>query len=436
MVNQFQSLATFLQPPAADNLLPAGSNLFPVTDGGSLLHIKAEGGEAIANDISEQFIRTYSEANKLAATLGAKTKDWMAKAKVGEIVDETLRNAKDSAMSANAAIADPKKLQTILTANGKIISASLGAVIIVISGGWLFLAHQASAIAKDRVDGFIVQYNLRDTVSYDDISASPFGSATITGVKARISPNTIIKIASLNISDIDIKNDNFQGLRLSAKSLELPMAALARSPYTSPVIYGAIGMGYTTLIGDLTTAVNFDDDKKTLVLEANGDVRDAGYWKFKIALGVASSMNFSSLYKLAQVAEHGNALAKVEASSKALEYLAELTLSEAKLTVDNSAYYKRSKEVTQFDIPQDDTKQEMLSETPIDETALIQAGMPPSEAKATHAAMGSWLRDGGTINITTNIDRPLSLFRRGSIFAPVFDTPADYLVVTKTKISS
>jgi len=437
MDNYFiQPIATRMAPPVADNLLPVGAHLFPLTDGGSLLHIKTMGGETFADDISEQFTRTYSEANKLAATLGAKTKDWMDKAKVGEIVDETLKNAKDSAMSANAMIADPNKLKLTLAANGKIISASLGAAVIVVGGVWLFAAHQATVIAKDKVEGFIVHYNLSETLSYDDVSASPFGSVTITGVKARISPNTTIKVASLNISDVEIKNDNIQSINLSAKSFELPLPVLARDQHMSPMIYDAIGMGYTTLIGDLTTAVRFDDNKKTLVLETSGDIRDVGDWKFKIALGEVSLTGFGSLYNLSQMTKHGNAFAELEASGKALQYLAELTLSEAKLTVDDSAYRKRSREVTNFDIPQDDSDQETLNEMPVDETELVRAGMLPSEAKATHEAMNSWLRDGGSLHIMSNLDRPLSLFRNGSIFAPVFDTPAHYLAVTKSKISN
>jgi hypothetical protein len=353
----------------------------------------------------------------------------MAKAKIGEIVDETLKNVKDSA---NAVIEDPKKLQSTFANNRKTISASLGAVIIVAGGAWLFAVQQATVIAKDMVDGFIDQYNLRDKVSYDNVSASPFGSVTVTGVKAHISPSTSIKVADLNISI----SDNNQSMTLSAESFELPLSALARDQDMPPVIYELIGMGYTTLISDLTTAVRFDDGKKTLVLETSADIRDVGDSELQITLGNVNLTGLHSLNSLSQMTGQGNSsieesmLLGLVSSGKIASDLAELTLSEAKLTVNNSAYHKRSKEVTGLDMPRDDTDQGTRSEMPGSENALVRAGMTPSDAKAAHAAMSSWLRDGGSLQITTSLDRPLPLLRSG------FDDPARLLAATKSKISN
>lgn len=72
----------------------------------------------------------------------------------------------------------------------------------------------------------------------------------------------------------------------------------------------------------------------------------------------------------------------------------------------------------------------------IDETQLVRGGMSPSEAQAAREAVENWVAKGGTLRIESNLTQPVALFKRGSLSSPAFDSLAEYLMVTKSKVTN
>lgn len=445
MSNHFSHpISTPLDPPGEANLLPSGGRLPPPTDGGKLLALDTEGGEILANEVAAQLSRAGAEAKELAALAASlaaqrapeiKAKARIASAKVGEMANKAMDKAEATAAAAGETWADPARRRSALAAHWKKGAIGLGAVALLAGGAWAFASHQATTIARDKVDGFIVRNNLRDKVSYADLSASPLGSATLTGVKISLSPAAAIKIGSLEISDVEMKNDLMERISVSAKSAEIPLLAMARQRFLGSTFDDAIGLGYTTLTGDVAVAARLDEDKGMLHFETSGEMRDAGSWKFKIDLGGISAKMIGSLTALSQSAQNENAYAL--AADEGLRGLGHLTLSRAELTLDNTGLRKRFGEVTDLDLPPDGNAQD-APQGPIDndETRLVQAGMSPAEAHAARTAVTNWMKNGGSITVATNLDTPLPLFQHGNLFAPAFDGVGGFLVATRSKITN
>lgn len=421
-------------------LLPPSGNMLPPSNGGSLLNLDTKGGEALAGEMA----RAGAEAKELAARAAAfaaekapevKKKAQEAGAKVGELAGKALKEGAASAALAREALADPERRQAVIAANRKKLTIGLAAFAVVLGGGWMFAKHQANTIAKDRIDGFLIRYNLKGTVAYDDVSGSPFGSATLSGVRVTTSPSTTIKAGSLTISDIEMKGDMIQSLSVAAKSVEVPLLAMARDSRRDATLHDAIGLGYTTLTGNVDVSARFDDQKSVLSFDTSGEARDAGSWKLKLKLGGLNSGTLNALYGMSQATGGDAGLGLLAVAGMGFQALGQLTLAEASLTVDNSGYFKRSQDIPSADIPVGEGASAARA-LAVDETELVRGGMSPSEAQATREAVEGWMKKGGTLRIESNLTQPVALFKRGSLFSPTFDSLAEYLMLTKSKISN
>lgn len=323
----------------------------------------------------------------------------------------------------------------MMTKQNKIAAAAGAAILVMIGGGWLFAKHQATSIAQDQIDGFIIRHDLRGKIAYDDLSASPFGSISLSGVKLKLSPANIISIASLDISHVEMKYDQLRSITLAARGAEIPLLSIAREQGNADAaLRGAIGMGYTTLKGDLGLSLRYEDVKGTLSVETTGTVTDAGSWTAKLSLGNIDPTSVSTLYNMANVPAQANPFAILAAAGQGLQGLASVSLAEADVAIDNAGLYKRDQEITARDLPQEGTGAE--AKPALDEMELVKAGMAPSEASSALAAVDGWMRKGGALKIKTNLAQPLPLFRNANLMLPAFNSPAGFLAATKSSISN
>lgn len=440
------------KPTASSTLLPVSGTLLPPTEGGAILKIGTLSEDDLVGDVAAQLGKAGAEAREMASRAAAlaaekapeiKKKAHDVTEKMGTLANRALKEAEASAQAAGAILADPEKRKAAIAANGRRVAIGVAAMVVLIGGGWAFAKHQATAIAKDRIDGFLIRYNLRTNLTYDDISASPFGSATLSGVAAKdFRGNTVVKIGSLDISDIEMKGDIPQGLNLSAKSVEVPFLALSKGEYPDPVTANLVGMGYTTLRGDVSLAGRINDKENTFSVETKGDVRDLGSWKVKLTLGGVSTAPLSASFGMGSPqTDQSDPLATLGTALTGLSALAQqITLVEAALTVDDSGYFKRNREIADADLPPDDAARPVpILSMPVDESALVRAGISPSEAKADREAMESWITKGGVIRIESNLDHPAPLFtNRNFLGGPslAFDSPAAFFAAAKMKISN
>lgn len=320
--------------------------------------------------------------------------------------------------------------------NQKKLLIAAGVAVVLIGGGWTFAKYKATSVAKDQIDGYIIRHNLGGQVSYEGLSASPFGSVTLSGVRMTVSPANNVTIGSLDISNVEMKYDQIRSISISARDIQIPLLAIVKEDLVrEELIRNLIGEGYVTLTGSASSSMRYDDQRGTLALETAGDIQDVGSWKEKVSFANVDPSAMNALYGLANAPKVTNDLATLGTLGLALQGLASLSLAEAELSVDNSGIHKRTLDIPGDALPPDATATvDVISAK--DEMALVRAGMTPSEAHDTSKAAETWLQKGGTLKLATHLSQPLPLFRNGNISSPAFDNPLGFLAAAKVRISN
>lgn len=441
-----QPLSTRLDQPLACPLLPVGYPLLPSAGDGVLLNHGTETGAMFSGATAAHFDRATDEARELMARATAlavehapeiKKKAQLATSKAGAIANMALGKAGATTRMAGDALADPRKVRAIVTTHKRSLVIAAIAIAATVGSGLLFAKYEATATARDRIDAFLIRKNLRDRVTYQNISASPFGSVTIALVEIRISPTVTLKIGSVGISDLGLKGEQLQRIRLVVNHADVPVLALARQWGRTQGLYDAVALGYTTLNGDVELALDYDDEKYMLTLDTSGDFHDAGSWKFMAKLEGVDPSLMNMLYSLPALAA-GDGFALFASMLQSVGAFPALALSEASLTLDNTGIHHRQQEIVAVDVPSD-VPSPMTRDPGFDEIALVRAGMTPSVAKTSAAAYAAWLKDGGRLRVTTGLDHPLPLVKRGNLFSPFVpnvDSVAGFVAATKSQISN
>lgn len=324
----------------------------------------------------------------------------------------------------------------MISTKNQAIAAACAAVVLL-GGGWMYAKHQATAAARDQIDGFLVRRNLSGQVSYTDVSASPFGTATISGVEIKSGPRAPIKIASLDVSDLNLRGDKVYGIHLAVNQADFPVLDMARDDgKLNSTTAEMLGLGYKRLVVNALINFDYDDKKEALEVEMGGDLKDAGKWKAKVRLSGLDPMLVNTLYNLPEAQANGGALGLFATAMQGMGSLTRVAIAEVTLMIDNKEYHDRQREITSADYPTENTASTIS--TDVGEAALVRAGMIPSQAKNSVAAFQSWLRDGGVIHLATSIDRPLPLLKpsNGLMPALAFDSPASFLAAAKMQITN
>jgi len=324
----------------------------------------------------------------------------------------------------------------MLTKQHKIGAAALA---IVLVGGGVYAKHAAGNVARDQVEGFIVRQNLGGVVRYASISASLFGSVSLSDVQIKLGPNATIKVASLDISHLDIRDNRVYGASLLADGLEYPLVDTMRGRFVQPTadMQELVGLGYSRLIGRVALNMKLDDKKEALDIETTADFKDAGGWTAKLELaGITPSLvNFA--YSLPEAQASGGTGRLLETALTGMSAASRVALANAEITLDDCGISKRERKITADSYPSDN-KAVVARDPEINEIALIKAGQSPSKAKSSVDAYQSWRQDGGKLKITTTIEHPIPLFKNGFLgsVTPAFENQADLLALTKAEITN
>ena len=336
----------------------------------------------------------------------------------------------------NTASTGLDKVKHTLVENKK-ASLIVGAcAIAVLGGGWAYASHKATAIARDLIDGFLIRHHLADTVSYGGLSASPFGSVSLSDVKIKPDPNVVVTIKSVDVSDVDVANDIPRAFNITIDDANIPLLAIARG--TRDRGYAkAIGYGFGELHTSGKVAFHYSTDTRRMTFKSSIDVRDAGSWDMSLALDDVSPGLFQATSALSNAAANNNSLAALfEGSLTGLQVsLSQISLAEASMSIDTSKISKRLKEIPDTDIPTDDDAA-LHGAFKVDETKLVEQGMAPSAAHALGSKLQSFANQGGRLKIASNLDRPVPLFRDGNLFMPAFSNLVEFLTVTKSTFSN
>lgn len=371
---------------------------------------------------------------------GAEAKGLISRAAhlAAEKAPEIRKKAENLANMARTTISDSQARKTFMESNRKKIVISAAAVAVLLGIGWTFVKHQATSAARDRIEAFLIRSKLYSNVAYRGVSASPFGSVTLSDVTIRDFDGAVVaKIGSLEFSNMETKEDLLMGIKVTADSFEMPLLPLARGKWHTPMIVSAIGMGYATLKGTLSLSGRFDDQRQTLSIETDDDIQDVGLLDAKIQLDNINSLMLRDAateeekVRSQQDSAPASFLMSIFINMQSLVVSA--TLEKANVTVNNTGYFKRSHEITDSDMPSHTTPSartgNMQAPTPL-EIAFVRGGLSTSEAKASVAALENWDANGGVLNVTTNITQPIPLVQFASEDFP------SIMVETKALVSN
>ncbi len=326
-----------------------------------------------------------------------------------------------------------------MASKSKLLAAAavVGAVAV---GGWIYAGHQATAIARDQIDGFITRNELGDKIQYADVSATPLGTAVLSDVRLVVSSDAMVSIGALRISDLKVEKDVVVGVSLETEHMEIPYLALVRekgSPWPSRpdgFVRSSLGLGYTVVRGQMSLAVRYDDLDRSLTLESKGDVEDAGAWAVKLRLTEIQRDVVALVHKIAGSPGDAGQLG-FAALIQGLQTLSTVRLAELELTVDNTGIIERERKVPDRSLPPEEGAS-VTAVGPVDEDDLVRAGMAPSEARETLRAIDGWLTNGGILRVASNIDKPVPLIDRQRLEpSAAFQSLAGYLVETKSAVS-
>ncbi len=319
----------------------------------------------------------------------------------------------------------------------KIASALVLGALVAAGGGWVLARQHATAQARDLIDGFLIREGVSDKVTYADISASPFGSVSLLGVTMTLSPDVVFRATSVDVSDIAFQGGELRKARVSISSADVPVLAMARADRYNQALRAAVSLGYTSLRGDVSLLLDYDDQRQSLLLETSGTVGDAGGWTARVRVEGIDPSIVSMARRMAS-SRDVNPLAFMGSAMQNMDMLFRIALAEADVTIDNSGIRRREREIVATDVPRTG-EASAQRHPPLDPTALIRAGMTPEAARMSATAAGVWMKDGGRLRMVTGLARPLPLFKRGNGFAPIlpaFDTTESFLTMTKATISN
>ncbi len=313
------------------------------------------------------------------------------------------------------------------------------ALAVVVVGGWLVASHIATKTAKDKVDTFLIRNNLTGVVSYGGISASPFGSATLSHVLVRDSSGAAVaKFGSVEISDLRVKDGAVLGAKVSLASAAIPLLPMARQNPGDATLAGLVGLGYTTLTGNLSVAEHFNAERGRFSLNIRSDIDGMGRLKLRLKLNDIDPGMMDVVAKMAQAGAQGNGLAILGTGLAGLQSLESTSLDKLTVTIDDSKLVHRLRKIPVTAIPaKAGPSMELAPGLNVDQ--LVRAGMSLSDARNTADAVRHWSRNGGTIHMRTHIASPLPLFKSTGVFGGAglaFSNVDTFLAATRATISN
>lgn len=306
------------------------------------------------------------------------------------------------------------------------IQIGVAACIVFLATGWFALSKYAAGVARDEIDGFLVRNNLQGVVAYDGITATPFGTVTISDMMLGSPQGGRIKVRELVISGVQHENDRLVAVEAKARKADIPLLELRRNRGISDTTL--LALGYTRLIGDCSMGFHYDSKRRTLDVSLGGKFDGLGEMQAQLGLGGVDPTLMGMSREFARFADNPLGLLAL------LGTLQSVTLSKNTLFLDSGPVHKRAAQITDAGTPSEQRAGTPV-EWPLKENSLVMAGMRPSQAKELYIAGEKWAKEGGVLKVETHLDAPVPLLRQtagGPKF--VFEDAANFLVATKSTV--
>ncbi|MBS0961454.1 hypothetical protein [Acetobacter thailandicus] len=383
-----------LLPPLSE-LVPSGK----LHDGTIMDH----GDPEVSNLMQQAGILLAEHSPRLKSTGKA------AGEQIGKLASTVMRHSDNVLSDLKTQLADPTKRAGFWARYRKTLLASGAGIIIVCGLGWEVACHEASQIADAKIQGFLQKAGLTSLVKYSSVSASPFGSLTLSDVSvgAFRQGGAPLKISSLSVSGLSSSLNVPKSLSIEAEGIECPVNSL--SEYTLGELHGGPfkALGYSALKGDIS--VSYSLSGQNLKVISSADFSQVGGWNASFAL---TNVPSQALNNLAQ----GGAGQGIMLMMQLAGTMSNIQLQSAALTLDNTGLTKRLKAIPDTALPQN--------------VGNIPADVPP---------FVKWGIEGGRLQIVTQLQQPLPVMQNtyfgGVILNPAFANLNNFIRATQASVS-
>lgn len=325
----------------------------------------------------------------------------------------------------------------------KVLIGGLAGVVVVglAVGGWVYATHKATEFAKAEVDRFLVTSQLQGKVTYQEVTASPLGSASIKGIAVTAPEAQGVTIDEISVKDTEFLNGRMYKGTINARGIRVPLVELANrqtlSPSDQQMLEHIAQMGYGVLYADLglTSGYNAKSQEASSVLSLS--VKDMLNLSLDMGYGGLSEEFVQSCIALSELASSGTASQEM-IGGQVLGLLGQagtIKLLNNSFRIDLKGLAPRLQQELDKEQPgllaqQAETLSEELS------LGLLGLGVAQADAEKAGAAVSELLLKGTPLTVKSNMAEPLTVFKNGNFMMPAFTDVGTYLAVTKTTISS
>jgi len=401
----------------------ANNDLLPPDDGLLLPPDDAPGVVGTRDDVFDQMSEKVAagakllgaKAAELTATQGPVLKEQAQKlgAKMADVAAQARDRAEEAAREASVTLKDPSLRKGFWQTYKRRILAGAGAFIVIAGGGYGFGCYQATKAARDVVDTYLIRGHLQQQVSYRDISATPFGSARLSGIRLSVMGQPV-EIASLSVGGLRPDGTAPERLDIAWSGLSLP----ASSILSGDDLAALIGSGFAKLQGEGSFQYRFDSSAHEVEIKTAGSFSKAGSWDFAWTLANTDPAS------LGRIVEGGNA------------FLPAVQLRSLSGSLDASGFEKRTGEIPRSALPAEEGRPLLNIASTQFSRSLIEAGMSPADARDMLEALQKFARTGDKITLKSRTDYPVPLFATGFLGQPQLISFPAFLAATKLSVSN
>jgi hypothetical protein len=415
--------AAMLLPPAAILLKPSDALV------GAGLGTDAGSGQIMPEQVAAQISRAgqaglimsarlrasaaeHAPEMRRQAALAAQAAGKGASAALGAAVGAT-EGARKAWTSARAL---PGLRRSILLGSAAMLAALLG-------GGWLLARQEAIYSARREVPAVLARLGLAGTISYTDLTASPFGSVTLEHVTWRDGPQ-LVPIDSVTVSNVAQAPSGLRRGTLRVKGMAIPIVPM-RENLPPGIGNTLLGLGYIAPRTDLDASLDLDDASRMLSADINARAADLGSAVIHLRLSgittaVLAPLAAAYAQKFGLQSDQRFGPEGMFAMQTALETLTRLALVEASITLDDGPFAARAVAVPAQSMPDESASPDEQERAQRFLTGLVGLVAPDDEAAAQQAAQ-SWLKDGGRLVISVDPTSPVGLFTAGDQLEPALN---------------
>lgn len=289
---------------------------------------------------------------------------------------------------------------------GLIVLISLVVLVGVGVGGWFVACAIATQAAKDHLETSVIGTPYEGMVSYDKLSATPFGAFEATNMRIGdpAGDPAFVMSAEKVVGRGHEKGDGISGtFDLTLTGLVMPVQAVARMNNQPLSTYqDLMDMGYDRVSGDMTMSWSYDQDSGDVAMILGIDYDDMMTLNLGLKMAGTDLSSTLELNEIKALPQSQQQAAFAVVLPRIMSENASAKLVSFSLDANFRPFAERyGKENPWF------TPNEMAAS--VEPDLFLLAGQSPQEAEISVAAVKAMLLEGKMVRLRTNIKDPLPL---------------------------